>query len=111
MALGVLGMSSHCGQAKVSLEPLAKVSNHIIVMKHLLCARCSDGCSVQFMKFDPHTYVTGKDFYPQLTDEKTGLARLKDLPKVTGRGHGQTGDSQPPRGHSPLSKKKSMAPK
>lgn len=100
MALGVLGMSSHRGQVKAGLEPFAKVSNHIIVMKHLLCARCGDGCSVQFITFDPHTHLKGKDFYPQLTDEKTGLERLGDLPKVTGRGRGQTGDSRLPGGHS-----------
>lgn len=37
MALGVLGMSSHRGQVKAGLEPFAKVSNHIIVMKHTYC--------------------------------------------------------------------------
>lgn len=63
-------------------------------MKHLLCAEHGDGCSVQFMKFDPHTILRRKDFYPGLTDEKTGLERFRDLPKVIQGGRGQTRRSQ-----------------
>lgn len=75
----VSDMGSHRGQANAGLEPLDKVSNLLTVMKHLVCAGHGDGCLVQFATFDPHTHLRGKDFDPQLRDEKGDLERLRDL--------------------------------